>query len=601
MKLQAEQKAVQEIFFGKARYVIPDYQRNYAWKADQIDAFLEDLKTAWQNDEDHFFGSLVLLQENENKFQVIDGQQRITTFVLLICLIRDRISQLQDKNITKNGQIVSLESLVKDLLLTAFDFDWRYEPNYKIRDVFRSHVLLHPDDAHRKVLTSTGKGLNSDQKRATGELRRAYSRMSDWLTKQLLPVAGNEDEIKRRLYGLIETIMSGAKILRIVVANEDDAFILFETLNDRGLRLTPSDLLKSFTLRQIGDGQPEAVYVDALERWDDAAELLGDFPFTKFLRHYLLSTHDKPVQAKKIFDMFKKRIETYNKEGSNGALRNLEELTKAAEVYARLLPQGKTGDGKLDIIVQRLNLISETHRVFLIRLLSFTYPIEQVRKAARALEALAFRWVLTGGNAQVLEGHFQTAAGLLSEAPNSIADATKALLAEIPTDDAVRNQILQWPARKDSRFQFYVLQRLNSALTLTDNHNDQKLVHVEHLAPQKPLLDAGWYDAVAPKESDDPEVSIYEDYLWQWGNLTLLEFEINTSIGNADWLTKRQGKPDKPGLVNSQIGINETIKVKDSWTHRDITERTMWIADQITKITSVPNLDSSVQIPPYSN
>lgn len=605
MQLDAEQKDIQEIFGGKSKFTIPDYQRNYAWTGENVEAFLADLKIAYEAHDEHFFGSIVLLDEGNYNYSVIDGQQRLTTFMMLTCVVRDLVHELSDKTYVKNGQATSLEGHISDLIKTNFDYELRYSANYKIHSIFRDYILLHPLDQGRKNLVKSGLGLTREQKDQTLDLRRAYAMMQNWVTELFKPYAGDEDALKRHLFDLITTIKSGAKILRIVVKNEDDAFILFETLNDRGLKLTPSDLLKSYTLRKINEAGHQAAAEEALEEWDAAVSVLPNFPFTKFLRHYLLSIQNSSkVQAKRIFSMFKDLITKYDAENpgaKEGALVNLQSLTRAANLYAQLLEGGNTGDPKLNEIVHRLNLFSETHRVFLLRVLSFNYTDGARRNAAKVVESLAFRWIITGQNAQILENAYQDAAAKLVDRDSESLDAALQELKQlIPKDDAVRASLAQQPARKDARFQFYVLKRVNMAISQTAFNWSAQQSHVEHLAPQKPLSDSGWYDSVAPKDSSDPEDKVYNDFVWMWGNLTLLEFDINTSIGNADWTTKLKGKVEKPGIDNSQIVLNEPLKRAPHWGHKEITERTVWLADAMVSISSIESITaSSVSVSEY--
>ncbi len=594
MKLDAQQKEVAEIFSGGLRYEVPAYQRNYAWKSEQIGAFLDDLKTAYESEDDHFFGSIVLLDNGSKPFSVIDGQQRLTTIVLLLCVLRDRIAHFDDRYVMQHGHPIGLDMLMTTMLRTENNFELRYSANYKISKIFENFVLTDPSSPHRRHFTSDLSSLSTEEKRHTADLRKAHAQITKWLEAQLLPFAADEDEMKRRLYGLIVTVRAGAKLLRIVVDNEDDAFILFETLNDRGLRLTASDLLKSFTLREIQDGPTPLQAIDALDKWDDAVDVLGDFPFTKFLRHYLLSVQDQKVQAKKIFALFKEIIKAH---GKNGALRNLDELTVAAGHYAIILGEKPSGDPKLDEILARINLFSETHRVFLLRIFQFGYSHEQLRRASRALEILAFRWILIGGNAQEIESLYQRVALKVTKNDGAQLDAAiQELLAVVPSDELTHAALESAAAKRDSNFRFYVLKKLNFGLTKTELVWSRKAIHIEHLAPQSPLLDAGWYEHVAPKVASVPGNPTYDDYLSQWGNLTLLEYEINSSIQNADWRTKVEGKNLEKGIDKSSIAMNADLIGLPNWTALAISARTRWIADSITAITSVANVNSDVSV-----
>jgi uncharacterized protein with ParB-like and HNH nuclease domain len=599
MQIDAQQKDVGELFAGNNRFEVPVYQRNYAWKNEQVDSFIGDLETALERNDDHFFGSIVVLEGSRNRpSSIIDGQQRMTTFVLLICVIRDLVHGFENKQVMIHGHPRNLNEITTNLLRSEGDFSLRFIANNKIRHIFDSYVQFEPDAAGRRHFTIGGAGMNGDEKRHTTELRRAFLRISKWLNDYLQNDAGNDERLKQRIYSMLMTIRNSSKLLRIAVQDEDDAFILFETLNDRGLRLTPSDLLKSFTLRQIDQGDASLTLEDALEKWDEAVDALGDYPFTKFLRHYLLSAQEEKVQVSKIFALFQKLIRNY---GTGGALQNLHELGEAAKHYAVLLGEGNTSDRQLNKTLERINLVSETHRILLLRVFRFRFSLEQIRRLALALEVLSFRWVITGGNAQQIEDFYQDMAmELESDSTDQLDSVIQQILLKTPNDDQVHSAIVQNPARKDSNFQFYVLQKISKGQTDVDLPFERRDLHIEHLAPQRPLNDAGWEDAVAPRFLDMPGERTYDDFLNQWGNLTLLEWEINTAIGNADWQTKVEGRIGSPGLNNSNIAITLDLTGINQWDKLHIAHRTLWVADAIVALTSVQDFENPPRISPYS-
>jgi hypothetical protein len=295
--------------------------------------------------------------------------------------------------------------------------------------------------------------------------------------------------------------------------------------------------------------------------------------------------------------MFKEVIKKYDEEGQGGALRNLYELSEGAKQYAMLLNDGGTESVELNKVIARLNLLSETHRILLLRALHFRFADEQVRQLALALEVLAFRWIMTGGNAQEIESFYQDRANeLASDDVSVLADIINKIIAKAPSDDALHGAIVQNPASRVADHQFYVLQKINFGLTKTALVWNHKQLHIEHLAPQKPLGDAGWYEHVAPKQSQDPEALVYDDYLNQWGNLTLLEYEINIPIGNSEWATKVNGRNGEKGLKDTQVSMTKNLVAIPQWDKAHIVDRTIWVADCMVKLTSLGSYKTPQQI-----
>ena len=96
MELSAEQFSLSSLLGGGNKIRIPEYQRNYAWDATNIDQYFEDLGSVVESKEDHFFGPIVLLDEGDLNYSVIDGQQRLTTTIMLLSLIRDRLQEMEE-------------------------------------------------------------------------------------------------------------------------------------------------------------------------------------------------------------------------------------------------------------------------------------------------------------------------------------------------------------------------------------------------------------------------------------------------------------------------------------------------------------------------
>jgi hypothetical protein len=584
MDIKADGETLSGIFAGNNKIVVPDYQRNYAWQAAQIDSFLDDLYSAVQSNDTHFFGPVVLLKpHNSNSGSLIDGQQRLTTAVMLMCVIRDIVSRYPDPNVHIGGVSVNISSPLDGMLLMQDMVTPKFTPNYQIRSIFKEYIFLPLGSPNRKHF-GPGQDLNAKQKNATKELRAAYSRIKKSLDTWIKKAGDADNDQKEALHKLIQTISSGMELLSMRVYSEDDAYILFETLNDRGLRLTPSDLLKSYTLKGVADLNTED-FQQALGRWDQAVENLEGYPFTKFLRHYLLTAQKEKVQSKKIFAMFTRLIDGY---GLNGGLINLDKVSEASVLYSQLLNENSsTNSIELDRCLKRMNLFSETHRIYLLKVFLLGHSTPMKIKAARAIEILAFRWILTGGNAQEIETFYQDEAQSLGNIKDE--DALKAsilrILAKAPSDASVKSEILVNAAKKD--LQFYVLKKINFGIAQTDFIWAQNQLHIEHLAPQKPDGDnSSWYQVVAPKDSTDLSAEVYADYLNKWGNLSILEFEINTSIQNAEWGVKLSGLEDKPGLGESHVDITEDVTMALQWDKDEINARTEWISEAITALTN---------------
>lgn len=613
MQLSAEQFSLSNLLDEANEIRIPEYQRNYAWDATNIDQYLDDLSEAINSHEDHFFGPIVLLDEGKSVYSVIDGQQRLTTTIMFLSLIRDQLAEMGDPTHTVNGASVPLKHEVNQMLRDKNFVGYRFTANRQIAHIFESYVLQEPGPL-RKELTKTGKGLTDKEKKNTKALRSAYFRLEAGLQELIDAHSENEESVTQFLFSLITTLKKSLKLLRIAVPDEEDAYVLFETLNDRGVRLSAADLLKSFTLRGA-KGLVEVDVEDVVVRWDEANELLGNYSFEKFLRHFLLSIQDDhPVQAKKIFPTFRERIEKI------GPITNLEQIADAAYRYAQLLNDAiETGDAELDAILDRINLFSDTHRIFLLSVFEGKafdgnsddpgvkgWSPELLRYAARATEMVAFRWTLRGGNAQVLENHYQRYANRVRREATptldvgAMTDILEDLMSEAPGDDDIRMEMTAGGIKTNHLV--YVLTRIEGALSGDLMRWVRHKVTPQALAPVSPSANSNWFDVVAPAKGDaDGGEKSYEDYVQMWGNHTLLEFPLHNSLKHANWATRVAGNEAANGLNKSDMYMNKDLSTIDQFTKDHIVERTKWMAESMVLLSSAKaagNADPA-QISPY--
>lgn len=576
------------LFNSATTVSVPSFQRNYSWTKDQVDQFLIDVYDCAESGQPHFWGPIVLLRTSTNPqdLQIIDGQQRITTTMIFLSILRDHAFELTDRIINPGtpGQY-DIAPVVRNFIFQQPIYvQPRFSGSYMIEDVLNKYVLADPQapaanggqPVARPRITQKGAGMNATTRAHTKELRAAYLRMNKSLKDKLdaLPTATK----KTAVADIFVALTSHFEIHTMELTNEDDAYTLFESLNDRGLRLNPSDLLKTFTLREIKNNPGQLTLDDALDVWDDTVANLGEYDFSKFLRHYLLTQTNDKVQSRRIFTEFKKQITAL---GQMGALLNLNRVKSASDSYSTLLGVSKHPDTQLADAFERINGYSDTHRVFLLGMLQSGLDQNSLRLLTRTIEYLSFRWIAAGANAQELETLYQTSVRTLlsNPTPANAVVVSNALIAKAPSD-----AVIGALTRTDSvDLQRYVLRRIESST----GGAIAGVTNIEHLAPQNPPAnDPQWVNAVASKDTPDQNDFVYDDYVTNWGNLTLLEEKLNKSIQNSAWPTKIAGTQNYKGISASNYNINTHIKTMPAWTSADILKREIWIAQCITTLVS---------------
>jgi hypothetical protein len=291
---------------------VPIYQRSYAWTEEETSEFWHDLRNAFGDAaQEYFIGTIVLTpQEKSDRYSVIDGQQRLATTSILLAAIRDEYKTRSDD---KRADIVQKGYLSTSDLSTAEEIS-RLHLNsddsffYEERIVQAKAVPEPTRESHRLILA-------------------AYEHFRSQISK----VANDAGpEWTERLTRWVTFLANNVKCITLVVPTEADAFLIFETLNDRGADLTIADLLKNYLFGRAGSKLDVArdKWMQVLGSLEISAE---NSLFTTFLRHYWSSQHGA-VRERELYKSIKDHVVTQPQ-----VIAFLDDLQKAAMHYAAVL------------------------------------------------------------------------------------------------------------------------------------------------------------------------------------------------------------------------------------------------------------------------
>eukprot|EP01136_Pigoraptor_vietnamica_P007504 Opistho-1_new@41749 len=255
------------------QFIIPSYQRRYAWGHNQVAALFEDIDML-RDDDGHLFGMLILhsnTNQGVNTAELVDGQQRMTTISLLMIAIRNRYKVLENQS--------------------------------KVDDINRMLYCKGYDDIEKSKLV-LGELDNKDyQKILKGDLDELFNKnleyASIWYREQIKNK--DKDWLNKFFYKLTNV----AIIIRLNVGMAKDAYKLFETINNRGLRLSPTDLLKNFILGHAAKVS-QATLDDAKELWSNIIVSLDDIDTDDFFRQYMCGILTRKIPQSKLVEEFKK-------------------------------------------------------------------------------------------------------------------------------------------------------------------------------------------------------------------------------------------------------------------------------------------------------
>lgn len=235
--------SIGELFGNKdALYKIPQYQRPYKWEDEQVDKLWDDIYDAFENNDDNYFlGSVITAKPRDNEksayVDVVDGQQRLTTLMILFCVIRDLYPEINKDKSTDNPFAVDLDTITASIShLGKAD-----------RLKLYTHSQ-HQSDFHDNIINGNTSDLKKPYKyqiRTDEEPKFKFINTAVIFRNKLSELGQEQSE------ELINYLFNQVKIIRIDCKNREFAIKLFQVLNDRGMDLTAADLIKSFLLEKL--------------------------------------------------------------------------------------------------------------------------------------------------------------------------------------------------------------------------------------------------------------------------------------------------------------------------------------------------------------
>lgn len=587
MQIQSEPQTLERIFTGVAtRYAVPHYQRDYTWNQDQWTELWGDINTAFESDREYFLGSFVLNTENlanEGTYEIVDGQQRLTTFTILFSMVRDIANHFtQDathdaySNIgldlaTNRDKARRAATKAGTLVVHLSEPD-----NYFLRLNDKDHPIFYD-----KVQKENSPLLTKDE-RITFKAESRLTKGKKFFTRKLL-----EDYIEKengfvRLEKFVTFCMTKLILLRIAVGSDNDAYLLFETLNDRGLDLSIADLVKNrLLLRCNGDEEKKS---RVLVKWNDLISRLGKSRFQAhdYLRFYWCAFEEKCTK-KELYRLI--RDELADKDGEPLLDQWLASSEYFCEITDRNLrfPHSSLSLGSTACSYAELNTLGYSVYIPLFLYLNRNRPALLPKLAVSAASYL-FRIITVGS----------FSAGRAESRFDKIQEAVR----EGASDDAILSIFGQDPETTDEKFMERLrtqrfednkaARHLLSKIHLHENGEGHPLNHdvqLEHVLPQK---EDAW-----PTFALDGRAR--EDWVYSIGNMTLLEQGLNKTIQASDFSIKVTRYRQRTTATDLGSAIPMTYRIAAehdgtgaAWDHTWISQRAECFAQAAPAVWPLP-------------
>lgn len=314
-------------------YTIPDFQRPYSWSTDELLEYWADVALAKS---DFFFGATVVyLHEKRdlfrNTYAVIDGQQRLTTSVIALSTMRDFFTLLADKapETTDSDFLASMRNqarITQTYLVTQDDDEHEFEVLSRREPVFRERIL-DPN-------TIPSKSDTDHSGRLILEARKFFEEHTQSVLSKHESLKSKFEALKELRNNILK-----ARLIQIELTSEEDAALVFETLNARGTQLLLADLIKNLLVRNIGKTDADRRAVG--DRWTKlVSKVVGETGNLEDADRFIWSSWSSNREAVTMRELFK-AVKSHCEEGDR-YLEYLNELEEDADTYALIIGASTT-------------------------------------------------------------------------------------------------------------------------------------------------------------------------------------------------------------------------------------------------------------------
>ena len=546
-------------FLNTEKYYIPQYQRGYSWESSQIDDFWEDLQQLFNgsNQGEHFFGQIVVHNDKEeNKRFIIDGQQRVSTSVIFLDVLRTKFDELFNEDPNNEDARNDADDINSQYIGRISET--RSEEKLILSDANKD--FFHNSIQKRGALDYTDEDLS---KKKLGQSNYNILYASKFFNEKITKLLHDSSDPYITLQSIFKTFVDKFKVMSVETDDINEAYIIFETLNARGKDLETSDLLKNHIIRTSKHNMEKTT-----KQWNKMIENLSDNDPTKFIRYYWNSKKEF-IREKDLYKALRKETDTPKK-----VKDLLDDLVSLSELYVALLSptDNKYFESKsLNERIYEVNKINATSFFPIIFALKKTnFPESDIDIILEKIECLIVRnIVVSGKTANKYEVIFSKIALDISEQVLvSKEEIVSQINHHIISDEEFSNNFKLFKTKKTSVIR-YILKRLNNYhSTETTIKDDTSIVHIEHILPKSPKKNE-WTSF-----SDDD----HTEFLWRLGNLSLLGHEFNNRAKNKEFQKKKEM------YSQSDIKITKDLLDYTEWTIDSIIDRQNKFANIATDI-----------------
>lgn len=542
--MKASETKLQKILEGTQQYMVPLFQRPYSWERQQWENLWDDLidLTEQETMRPHFMGSIVTMQTNSvpegvSKYLLIDGQQRLTTILILLAVIRDRAQQNQETE--ELGQEIN-----ETILINRFKKDLE---RYKLQPTQADRLNFH------QIING---GSPNSQKSLINDCYRFFDKKIRLRKIELTSVK--------------TAIISGLSLVSITLDQDENPYLVFESLNAKGKALSQADLIRNYFFMKIHVDQQEKIYA---QYWEPMQNNLGE-GLTECIRHYLMKD-GLEVKKDQVYLTLKDKVNPKN------ALESLQDLTKFIGYYQKLIePSQETNKSISNCLMRLQRLDVTTVYPFLLNCyndyINGEFSVDDFVEVLNIIENFIIRRFVCKLPTNSLNKMFPSLyIQIKQKIDRNFMEGLKDILTgkKYPRDDEFKSRLKEvelYGTATSSKPKKGKL--ILESIEQSFNHKEEVFFNnlsIEHIMPQR--LNKDWEKSLG----EDWEIT-HELLLHTLGNLTLTGY--NSELSNYPFSKKREI------LLESKLRLNEYFKDKKTWQRKDIEERAEYLAEICLKI-----------------
>ena len=532
-------KDIKGILDNKNQFVIPDFQRSFVWTEKEVETLFSDFKEDTDNYTDrldtlpgYLLGNIVLIsnENNPTRFDVIDGQQRLTTLTLIFCALNNLFKDIAEETRRNLGANADM----------WMGHTFSFKEYFRILDnnlQFVDYKILHTQDLEfketYKSIIKQGALVSDEDNTSANNLEAVY----ESILQHLRSIYDNEPQ---KLLYFLQYLTTKVKLIETTAPSIERAFQLFEILNNRGQSLEPLDLLKNYLLKNLtsAPGITQNQIKDFSDSWSQFLKNLKDTGKSKvietstFIKHFIIGTKAINVKKKDLFEHFKD-----NDLEANDILQLSSDINSISKVYASinkdpLANDFLSNDDGMYTLFTLFNTVQIHPLLMPFYNTSRVDKVQLVDAAVRYVAAVIFSYTQTNAiEAELPEiiekilhesdptRRLEVAVTELELRTKPYVDLIRALL---PVKDFGSKNKKQAPKA------FQILKFIELYLNQKDSIKTNKKIELEHIMPQS--ADNNDYSF------DDEDTR--KEYLNHLGNLTLLDRSLNASVKNGNFADK---------------------------------------------------------------